>query len=129
VVGALLTLVVALFWLLTESGTALVLLLGVLLGVGIASMGVVNEALVSSLMRQLQIAGQGVIETLSRQKYMRVVLAVWILGLFSVVVLMTALNQLDVEKFNVIMGVLGGFVASVVAYYFATSRASESEET
>jgi hypothetical protein len=129
VVGTLLTLVVALLWLLTESSTAVVLLLGILLGVGIASMVAVNEALVGSLIQQLQVAGKSVIDTLGMRKYMRAILAIWILGLFTVVVIMTALNQIDVSKFNVIMGVLGGFVASVVAYYFATSGAAEPEET
>lgn len=58
---------------------------------------------------------------------MRSVLAVWILGLSTLVVAMTALGQLDAEKFNLITGVLSSFVASVVAYYFASSRNEGTE--
>lgn len=65
VVGCLLTLVVALLWVLAESITALVFLLGVGLGIGIASIVAVNDALVSSLLRQIQTVGEGVVKMLS----------------------------------------------------------------
>jgi len=53
---------------------------------------------------------------------MRVVLVVWIFGLFTFIVVMAAFNQLELDKFNTIMGVLASFVTSVIGYYFVTQR-------
>ena len=53
---------------------------------------------------------------------MRVVLVVWIYGLFTFIVVMAAFNQLELDKFNAIMGVLASFVTSVIGYYFVTQR-------
>jgi len=53
---------------------------------------------------------------------MRVVLVVWIFGLFAFIVVMAAFNQLELDKFNTIMGVLASFVTSVIGYYFVTQR-------
>ena len=122
VVGWLLTLVVAYLWILTDTITTLVFVLGIGLGFGIAFIIIVNEALILTSIQRLQEAGQSAVQMLSLRKNMRVVLAVWIFGLFTLVVVMTVFNQLELDKFNTIMGVLGSFVASVVAYYFATSR-------
>ncbi|TFF94042.1 hypothetical protein EU546_05445 [Candidatus Thorarchaeota archaeon] len=128
VAGCLLTLVVAFIWILAESITALVFLLGIGFGVAIASIIAVSDALVSSLLRQMQMMGEGMVRMLSIRGYMRAVLAVWIFGVFTLVVAMTAFGYLDTEKFNLIMGVLGSFVASVVAYYFTTSRNEENPQ-
>ena len=122
VVGWLLTIVVAFLWILTDTVTTLVFILGIGLGFGIAFIIVVNEALILSTIQSLQEAGQSTVQILSLRKNMRVILAVWIFGLFTLVVVMTVFNQLELDKFNAIMGVLGSFVASVIAYYFATSR-------
>jgi hypothetical protein len=122
VVGWLLTLVVAYLWILTDTITTVVFVLGIGLGFGIAFIIIVNEALILTSIQRLQEAGQSAVQMLSLRKNMRVVLAVWIFGLFTLVVVMTVFNQLELDKFNTIMGVLGSFVASVVAYYFATSR-------
>ncbi len=122
VVGFLLTLIVAILWILTDPITTLVSVLGIGLGIGIAFIIMVNEALILTTVQTLQKAGESAVKLLSLRKNMRAVLAVWIFGLFTIVVLMTAFNQLELDKFSAIMGVLGGFVASVVAYYFATSR-------
>ena len=121
VVGWLLTLVVVFLWFLTDTITTSVFVLGIGLGLGIAFIIVVNEALILTTIQTLQIAGENAVQMLSLRKNMRVVLAVWIFGLFTLVVLMTVFNQLELDKFSAIMGVLGSFVASVVAYYF-TSR-------
>ena len=122
VVGWLLTLVVVFLWFLTNTITTFVFVLGIGLGLGIGFIIVVNEALILTTIQTLQRAGESVVQILSLRKNMRAVLAVWIFGLFTLVVVMTVLNQLELDKFTVIMGVLGSFVASVVAYYFATSR-------
>lgn len=122
VVGWLLTLIVAYLWILTDTVTTLVFVLGIGLGFGIAFIIIVNEALILTTIQRLQEAGQSSMQMLSLRKNMRVVLAVWIFGLFTLVVVMTVFNLLELDKFNAIMGVLGSFVASVVAYYFATSR-------
>jgi hypothetical protein len=121
VVGWLLTLVVMFLWFLTDTITTSVFVLGIGLGLGIAFIIVVNEALILTTIQTIQRAGESAVQMLSLRKNMRVVLAVWIFGLFTLVVLMTVFNQLELEKFSAIMGVLGSFVASVVAYYF-TSR-------
>jgi len=47
---------------------------------------------------------------------------VWIFGLFAFIVVMAAFNQLELDKFNTIMGVLASFVTSVIGYYFVTQR-------
>lgn len=120
VVGWLLTLVVVLLWFLTDTITTAVFALGIGLGLGIGFIIVVNEALVLTTIQTLQKAGESVVQILSLRKNMRAVLAVWIFGLFTLVVVMTVFNQLELDKFTVIIGVLGSFVASVVAYYFAT---------
>jgi hypothetical protein len=120
VVGWLLTLVVVFLWFLTNTITTFVFVLGIGLGLGIGFIIVVNEALILTTIQTLQRAGENVVQILSLRKNMRAVLAVWIFGLFTLVVVMTVLNQLELDKFTVIMGVLGSFVASVVAYYFAT---------
>lgn len=126
VVGWLLTLVVAFLWFFTDTVSTLVLLVGIGLGLGIGFIIVVNEALILTTIKTLQSAGESVVQILSLRKNMRAVLAVWILGLFTLVVVMTVFNQIDLERFSAIMGVLGGFVASVVAYYFATSSGTTS---
>ena len=121
VVGWLLTLVVMFLWFLTDTITISVFVFGIGLGLGIAFIIVVNEALILTTIQTIQRAGENTVQLLSLRKNMRVVLAVWIFGLFTLVVLMTVFNQLELDKFSAIMGVLGSFVASVVAYYF-TSR-------
>jgi hypothetical protein len=121
VVGWLLTLVVMFLWFLTDTITTSVFVLGIGLGLGIAFIIVVNEALILTTIQTIQRAGENAMQMLSLRKNMRVVLAIWIFGLFTLVVLMTVFNQLELDKFSAIMGVLGSFVASVVAYYF-TSR-------
>jgi hypothetical protein len=121
VVGWLLTLVVIFLWLMTDTITTSVFVLGIGLGLGIAFIIVVNEALILTTIQTIQRAGENAVQMLSLRKNMRVVLAIWIFGLFTVVVLMTVFNQLELDKFSAIMGVLGSFVASVIAYYF-TSR-------
>ena len=118
VVGWLLTLAVTFLWFLTDTITTLVFVLGIGLGLGIAFIVVVNEALILTTIQTLQKAGESTIQILSLRKNMRVVLIVWIFGLFTLVVLMTVFNQLELDRFNAIMGVLGSFVTSVVAYYF-----------
>ena len=100
----------------------MVFVLGIGLGLGIAFIIIVNEALILTTIQTLQEAGESALQMLSLRKNMRVVLAVWVFGLLTLVVVMTVFNQLELDKFNAIMGVLGSFVASVVAYYFATSR-------
>ena len=122
VVGWLLTLVVAFLLILTDTVTTLVFVLGIGLGLGIAFIIIVNEALILTTIQTLQEAGESVVQMLSLRKNMRAVLAVWIFGLLTLVVVMTVFNQLELDKFSAIMGVLGSFVASVIAYYFATSR-------
>jgi positive regulator of sigma E activity len=107
-------------WFLTNTITTFVFVLGIGLGLGIGFIIVVNEALILTTIQTLQRAGESVVQILSLRKNMRAVLAVWIFGLFTLVVVMTVFNQLELDKFTVIMGVLGSFVASVVAYYFAT---------
>jgi len=126
VVGLLLTIVVAFLWLFADVITTVVFVLGIGLGFGIAAIIVVNEALILTTIQALQAAGQSAVQMLSLRKNMRAVLAVWIFGLFTLVVVMTVFNQLELDKFSAIMGVLGSFVASVVAYYFATSRGTSS---
>ena len=121
VVGWLLTLVVMFLWFLTDTITISIFVLGIGLGLGIAFIIVVNEALILTTIQTIQRAGENTVQLLSLRKNMRVVLVVWIFGLFTLVVLMTVFNQLELDKFSAIMGVLGSFVASVVAYYF-TSR-------
>jgi hypothetical protein len=122
VVGCLLTIIIAIIWILTDPITTLISMLGIGLGIGIAFIIIVNEALILTTIQTLQRAGESAVKLLSLRKNMRTVLAVWIFGLFSIVVLMTVFNQLELDKFTAIMGVLGGFVASVVAYYFAVSK-------
>ena len=124
VVGLLLTIVVAFLWLFADVITTVVFVLGIGLGFGIASIIVVNEALILTTIQALQAAGESAVQMLSLRKNMRAVLAVWIFGLFTLVVVMTVFNQLELDKFNAIMGVLGSFVASVIAYYFATRTSS-----
>ncbi|MFQ5833364.1 MAG: hypothetical protein ACE5H4_11715 [Candidatus Thorarchaeota archaeon] len=126
VVGWLLTLAVAFMWLLTDTVTAVVLALGIGLGIGIAFIIMINETLILAALQALRSAGESVVRMLSLRKYMRAVLAVWILGLFTLVVVMTVFNQLDLDRFNAILGVLGSFVASVIAYYFAAGRGEPS---
>lgn len=122
VAGWLLTMVVAVLWILTDPITTLVTALGIGLGIGIAFIIMMNEALILTTIQALQSAGESIVRLMSLRKNMRAVLAIWIFVLFSLVVVMTVFNQLDLEKFSAIMGVLGSFVASVVAYYFAVSR-------
>lgn len=122
VAGWLLTVVVAILWVLTDPITVLVIALGFGLGIGIAFIIMMNEALILTTIRTLQSTGESIVRLMSLRKNMRAVLAIWIFGLFTLVVVMTVFNQLDLDKFGAIMGVLGSFVASVVAYYFATSR-------
>ncbi|NHI89389.1 MAG: hypothetical protein EAX87_07700 [Candidatus Thorarchaeota archaeon] len=124
VVGWLLTLVVIFFWFMTDTITTVVFALGIGLGLGIAFIIVVNETLILTTIHALQKAGESAVQMLSLRKNMRAVLAVWIFALFTLVVVMTVFNQIELDKFSAIMGVLGSFVASVVAYYFATSRSS-----
>lgn len=124
VVGWLLTLVVAFLWFLTDTVTTVVFVLGIGLGLGIGFIIVVNEALIHTTIQTLQKAGESVVQILSLRKNMRALLAVWIFALFTLVVVMTVFNQIELDRFSAIMGVLGSFVASVVAYYFATSRSS-----
>jgi hypothetical protein len=125
-VGLLLTIGIALLWLFTDTITTVIFILGIGFGLGVASIIIVNEALILTTIQALQEAGQSAVRILSLRKNMRAVLAVWIFGLFTLVVVMTAFNQLELDKFNAIMGVLGSFVTSVVAYYFATSRNGET---
>ncbi len=120
--GWLLTLVVAFLWVLTDSVTTTVIALSIGLGVGIAFVIVINETLIVTTIQALQKAGESVVRTLSLRKNMRAVLAVWIMVLFTLVVVVTVLGQLELDKFNAIAGVLASFVASVIAYYFASSR-------
>jgi len=122
VAGWLLTIVVAILWILTDPITALVTALGIGLGIGIAFIIVMNETLILTTIQTLQSAGESIVRLMSLRKNMRAILAIWIFALFTLVVVMTVFNQLDLEKFSAIMGVLGSFVASVVAYYFAASR-------
>jgi hypothetical protein len=122
VVGCLLTLIIAILWILTDPITTLISMLGIGLGIGIAFIIIVNEALILTTIQTLQKASESAVKLLSLRKNMRTVLVVWILGLFTIVILMTVFNQLELDKFTAIMGVLGGFVASVVAYYFAASK-------
>jgi len=122
VVGWLLTLVVVFLWFLTDTITTMVFVLGIGLGLGIGFIIVVNEALLVTTIETLQKAGESVVQILSLRKNMRAVLAVWVFGLFTLVVVMTLFNLIELDRFSAIMGVLGSFVASVVAYYFATSR-------
>ncbi len=122
VVGWLMTLVIAFLWFLTDTVTTVVFALGIGLGLGIGFIIVVNEALILTTIQTLQKAGESAVQILSLRKNMRAVLAVWIFGLFTLVVVMTLFNQIELDRFSAIMGVLGSFVASVVAYYFAVSR-------
>ena len=122
VAGWLLTLVVAILWVLSDTITALVFAFGIGLGVGISCIIILNETLILTTIETLQRAGESAINLLNLRKNMRVVLAIWIMGLFSLVIVVTLMNQLELDKFNAIIGVLGSFVASIVAYYFATSR-------
>lgn len=126
VVGWLLTLVVVFLWFLTDTITTSVFVLGIGLGLGIAFIIVVNEALILTTIQTLQRAGENVVQMLSLHKNMRVVLVIWIFGLFTLVVLMTVFNQLELDRFSAIMGVLGSFVASVVAYYFVSRNETTS---
>ncbi|MFW9808426.1 MAG: hypothetical protein ACFFE6_03505 [Candidatus Thorarchaeota archaeon] len=122
VVGWLMTLAVVFLWFLTDTITTVVFLLGIGLGLGIGFIIVVNEALILTTIHTLQKAGESAVQILSLRKNMRAVLAVWIFALFTLVVVMTLFNQIELDRFSAIMGVLGSFVASVVAYYFAVSR-------
>jgi hypothetical protein len=122
VVGCLLTIIIAILWILTDPITTLISMLGIGLGIGIAFIIIVNEALILTTIQTLQKASESAVKLLGLRKNMRTVLVVWILGLFTIVILMTVFNQLELDKFTAIMGVLGGFVASVVAYYFAASK-------
>ena len=124
VVGWLLTLGVAFLWLLTDTVTALIFSLGIGLGIGIAFIIMINETLIRTVLDALQTAGESVARLLRLRTYVRGVLAVWIMGLFTLVVVMTVFNFIEIDKFNAIMGVLGSFVASVIAYYFATRTSS-----
>jgi hypothetical protein len=124
VVGWLLTLGVAFLWLLTDTVTALIFSLGIGLGIGIAFIIMINETLIRTVLDALQAAGENVARLLRLRTYVRGVLAVWIMGLFTLVVVMTVFNFIEIDKFNAIMGVLGSFVASVIAYYFATRTSS-----
>lgn len=120
--GWLLTLVVAFLWVLTDSVTTTVIALSVGLGVGIAVIIVIDETLILTTIQALQKAGESAVRILSMRKNMRAVLALWIMVLFTLVVVVTVFGQLELDKFNAIAAVLGGFVASIVAYYFAASR-------
>lgn len=122
VVGWLLTLVIAFLWLFTDTVTTLLFALGIGLGVGIALIIMLNETLIMNSIKAVERASESTVQMLNLRKNMRAVLAIWIMLLFSLVVIMTAFNQLDLDRFGAIMGVLGSFVASVIAYYFATSR-------
>ncbi|MFX0046179.1 MAG: hypothetical protein ACFE8Z_10045 [Candidatus Hermodarchaeota archaeon] len=124
VVGWLLTLAVAFLWLLTDTVTALIFSLGIGLGIGIAFIIMINETLIRTVIDAFQTAGESVSRLLRLRTYVRGVLAVWIMGLFTLVVVMTVFNFIEIDKFNAIMGVLGSFVASVIAYYFATRTSS-----
>jgi hypothetical protein len=124
VVGWLLTLIVAFLWLFTDTVTALLFALGIGLGVGVAIIIMLNESLVVTTVQALEKAGESAVQMLNLRKNMRAILAIWIMLLFSLVVVMTALGQLEIDKFSTIMGVLGSFVASVIAYYFATGKSS-----
>lgn len=126
VVGWLITLVIAFLWFLTDTVTTVVFALGIGLGLGIGFIIVVNEALILTTIQTLQKAGESAVQILSLRKNMRAVLAVWIFGLFTLVVVMTLFNQIELDRFSAIMGVLGSFVASVVAYYFAVGRTQTS---
>jgi hypothetical protein len=126
VAGWLLTMVVAILWILTDPITTLVTALSIGLGIGIAFVIIMNEALILTTIQTLQSAGESIVRLMSLRKNMRAILAIWIFALFTLVVVMTVFNQLDLEKFSAIMGVLGSFVASVVAYYFAVSRTEET---
>jgi hypothetical protein len=126
VVGFLLTLIAAILWTLTDPITTIVTILGIGIGIGVAVIVMLNEALILTTIQGLEKAGENAARVLSLRKNMRAVLAIWILALFSIVVLMTAFNQLELDKFNAIVGVLGGFVASIIAYYFATNRTQTS---
>jgi hypothetical protein len=122
VVGWILTLVVIFLWFLTDTITTVVIALGIGLGVGVGLIVVLNETLIVTVIQNIQKAGEDAVKVLSLRKNMRAVLAVWIFALFTLVVVMTVLNQIELETFSAIMGVLGSFVASVIAYYFATSK-------
>ncbi|MBN2229051.1 MAG: hypothetical protein JW779_05610 [Candidatus Thorarchaeota archaeon] len=122
ITGWLLTLIVAILWILSDTITTLVFAIGIGLGVGISCIIILNETLILTTIETLQRAGESAINLLNLRKNMRVVLAIWIMGLFSLVIVVTLMNQLELDKFSAIMGVLGSFVASIVAYYFATSR-------
>ena len=122
VVGWLITLVVVFLWFLADTITIVVFALGIGLGLGIGFIIVVNEALIQTTIQTLQKAGESAVQVLSLRKNMRAVLAVWIFGLFTLVVIMTLFNQINLERFSAIMGVLGGFVASEIAYYFAVNK-------
>ena len=124
VVGWLLTVAVAFLWLLTDTVTALIFSLGIGLGIGIALIIMINETLIRTVVDALQNAGESVARLLRLRTYVRGVLAIWIMVLFTLVVLMTVFNFIEIDKFNAIMGVLGSFVASVIAYYFATRTSS-----
>ncbi|MFX1416630.1 MAG: hypothetical protein ACFFC0_07445 [Promethearchaeota archaeon] len=124
VVGWLLTLGVAFLWLLTDTVTALIFSLGIGLGIGIAFIIMINETLIRTVIDALQAAGESVARLLRLRTYVRGVLAVWIMALFTLVVVMTVFNFIEIDKFNAIMGVMGSFVASVIAYYFATRTSS-----
>ncbi|TFF92954.1 hypothetical protein EU546_06870 [Candidatus Thorarchaeota archaeon] len=128
VAGWLLTMVVAILWLLTDTLTALVFTIGIGIEIGVALVTILNEAAVSTMVATLQRAGEGAVKLLSLRKNMRVLLARRVIGLFTIVVIMTALNLLDIDTFNAIMAVLGSFVASIIAYYFASSRSEETQE-
>jgi len=121
-VGWLLTVVIAFLWILTDAITTLVFALGIGLGIGIAIIIIINETLILTTIQAIQKAGESAVQILNLRKNMRAVLAIWIMGLFTFVVVMTVFNQLELDKFSAIMGVLGSFVASVIAYYFATSK-------
>lgn len=124
VVGWLLTLGVAFLWLLTDTVTALIFSLGIGLGIGVAFIIMINETLIRTVLDALQAAGESVARLLRLRTYVRGVLAVWIMALFTLVVVMTVFNFIEIDKFNAIMGVMGSFVASVIAYYFATRTSS-----
>jgi hypothetical protein len=122
VVGWILTLLVVFLWFLTDTITTVVITLGIGLGIGVGLIVVLNETLILTVIQSIQKAGEDAVQVLSLRKNMRAVLAIWILALFTLVVVMTIFNQIDLDTFGAIMGVLGSFVASVIAYYFATSN-------
>ena len=122
VVGWILTLVVVFLWFLTDTITTVVIALGIGLGVGVGLIVAVNEALILNVIQTIQKAGEDAVKLLSLRKNMRTVLAIWIFALFTLVIVMTVFNQIELDTFSAIMGVLGSFVASVIAYYFATSK-------